>query len=319
MAEQMPSHESALVRRLGLGTVQFGLPYGITNSVGQVGESEVEAILRCASRLGIDTLDTAYLYGGSEAALGRSSLPLGNFHVVTKTPKFGECASAGEAVDQLRRAFTQSLDRLASPRVYALLLHDADDLTGPHGAGLWAAMSDLRAQGLVRKIGVSVYDGDQIDAALGAFDLDLVQLPINPLDRRLIEGGQLARLGERRVEIHARSLFLQGLLLAPSDATPEALSPLRGAIADLHQRFAAAGLTPLEGVFAWCKDLPIDRFICGVTSVAELQGIASAAENAHSPARGMDLGGAPSIDPVYLNPGRWPALAAASANATKRT
>lgn len=315
----MPPHESALFRRLGLGTVQFGLPYGITNSVGQVGESEAEAILRCASRLGIDALDTAHLYGGSEAALGRLSARLTGFQIVTKTPKFGECASAGKAVDLLLRAFAQSLDRLVRPCVYALLLHDADDLVGPHGAGLWAAMSHLRAQGLVRKIGVSVYEGAQIETALSLFNLDIVQLPINPLDRRLIEGGQLALLAERGVEVHARSLFLQGLLLAPPEATPAGLGPMRGAIAYLHQRFAAAGLTPLEGVFAWCKDLPIDRFICGVTSVAELEGIAFAAENAHSLARGVDVAGAPSINSVYLNPARWPALVAASTNAKKRT
>jgi aryl-alcohol dehydrogenase-like predicted oxidoreductase len=168
MDDQMPPHESPLFRRLGLGTVQFGLPYGITNSLGQVPESEVGEILRCASNLGIDMLDTAHLYGSSEVTLGRLAVPLADFRVVTKTPKFRECAAAGEAVDLLRSAFSQSLDRLARPEVYALLLHDADDLTGPYGAELWAAMSELRARGLVRKIGVSVYDGDQIEVALSA-------------------------------------------------------------------------------------------------------------------------------------------------------
>lgn len=307
------------VKRLGLGTAQFGLDYGITNAAGRISSSAAAAILAEAAAAGIDTLDTAHLYGHSEEVLGGVALPGRDFRIVTKTPKLSQAAGEAEAVAMLRQAFAQSLAKLQRSCVYGLLLHDADDLLGPFGPALWSVMQELRGERLVERIGVSVYDGRQIDLALERFDPDLVQLPINPLDRRLIEGGQLARLAQRGVEVHARSLFLQGLLLASPDKVPLWLAPLRPAIEHLHARFAAARLSPLQGVLAWMSGQPIHRLICGVTSLAELQDIASAAEKAHRRGQEVDLAGAPSIDPVYLNPARWPALAAAAPDRSKRT
>ncbi|MGZ8313024.1 MAG: aldo/keto reductase, partial [Allosphingosinicella sp.] len=144
-------------RRLGLGTAQLGLDYGITNAVGRVPEGEAAAMLRIATNAGLDTLDTAYLYGNSERVIGRAGTPHA-LRIVTKTPKFDDTADDAAAAGRLRSALEESLDRLGRGRVDALLAHDADDLLGPRGTAIWAAMAAAREAGLVGRIGASVYD-----------------------------------------------------------------------------------------------------------------------------------------------------------------
>ncbi len=291
--------------RLALGTVQFGLDYGITNRTGQVGDDAIAAILRCASNDGIDTLDTASLYGESEAAIGRNEESAA-FRVVTKTPKFADASSPEEAVARLRLSLDTSLVRLRRHAVDALLLHDADDLLGPYAAELWEAMERAKAAGLVGKIGLSVYHGHQIDAALARFPIEILQLPINPLDTRLIEGGQIARLAQAGVEIHARSLFLQGLLLQAPEALEPRFGPLRDAVAELDAWATAVGLSRLEGVLALALRIPeITRFVVGVTSERELQEIVNAGRVAEGVQELPSFASSAPLDQRHLDPSRW--------------
>jgi aryl-alcohol dehydrogenase-like predicted oxidoreductase len=301
---------SGAAARLGLGTVQFGLAYGITNSDGRIGDKEAAAILARCAEAGVDLLDTAHLYGESEAAIGHAAPSDASFRIVTKTPKASAAQSAAEAVEALQTAFSGSLEKLRQQSVHALLLHDPADLLGPFGPALWSAMTDLKRQGFVRAIGVSVYEGSEIDAALAGFPLDIVQLPWNPLDRRLEQGGQLAALAGAGVEVHVRSLFLQGLLLQDAQAIPARFGPLREAIAALHASFREAGLSPLEGILAQAFARPeIARFVVGVTSVAELDAILLAGEKAagvKAPLNPSTSSG--DLDALYLNPARWTEL-----------
>ena len=294
--------------RLGLGTAQFGLNYGITNRAGRPARPEVEAICHAAATAGFDLLDTASLYGEAETVIGGIEAAR-LFRFVTKTPKFADCGSSAEAAERLRIALAGSVGRLRRRPVDALLVHDADDLIGPNGDSLWGAMEAAREAGLVIKLGVSVYHGRQIDTVLARYPIEIVQIPFNPLDRRLIEGGQVERLAGAKVEIHARSLFLQGLLLE----APEAISPrfgaLRDAVAELHDWTAARGLSPLQGVLAIVLAEPrIDRFIVGLASAAELEDIVSAAKCAQSVQAGMDFVGCAALDPRHLDPSRWAEL-----------
>lgn len=292
-------------RRIGLGTAQFGLDYGITNRRGRVPEPEAGAILELAADAGIDLVDTAFLYGESEAVLGRSLAPDAPFRIVTKSDKLGPQGS-GEA---LRAAFGQSLRRLGRAQVHGLLFHEAADLLGPAGETLWRCAEALKREGQVEKIGVSIYEGAELDAALDRYPLDLVQLPWNPLDLRLVEGGQLARAKAAGVEVHARSLFLQGLLLEDPAAVPQRFGPLRDAIGELADATEGAGLSRLEGLLALAFARPeIERFICGVTAAAELQAIVAAAKKAEAMRGRFRFTPSRALDPIHLNPARWPDL-----------
>ena len=151
------------------------------------------AILDDARHLGIDVLDTASQYGTAEVVLGQSLLD--GFRVITKTPSFRGVEVRTRDVAELVRTFEDSLSRLGLERVHGLLLHDVDNLFVPGGKLLLSAMEELKAARKVEKIGVSVYDGRQIDAVLGMFAPDIVQLPLNVLDQRLLLLRILNRFG----------------------------------------------------------------------------------------------------------------------------
>lgn len=290
--------------RIGLGTAQFGFEYGITNKAGRVAPDEVLRILALAGSMGVDTIDTAATYGESESTLGSSGAA--DYKVITKTPTFGGVASESQARNELRAALFRSLERLRCARVYGLLIHDAADLLGPYGPGLWQEMQELKKEGLVTAVGCSFYEGADIDEALELHPLDIAQLPFNPLDQRLVDGGQLRRLSDAGVEIHARSLFLQGLLLQEPSVTQPKFAPLASAVEQMRVVFENARLNMLEGILALVfQRREIHRFICGVTSAQELQQIAAAADKAERLSEKIDIWLPRDLDARLLNPSRW--------------
>lgn len=228
--------------------------------------------------------------------------------MVTKTPVIGSTASPEAATDMVRHAFAHSLRMLREERLAGLLVHHADDLLGPYGNAIWDTLEALKRGGQVAKIGVSAYDGAQVNALIGRYPIDIIQLPYNILDQRLVEGGQLVRLAEQGIEVHARSLFLQGLLLADPPAIPERFAPIRTAIDRLDRLFATDGRSRLEGLIADAfQRTGIARLVCGVTDSAQLEALVAAAEQAES-LPPIDTASLPGVDEIFLNPARWNAL-----------
>jgi aryl-alcohol dehydrogenase-like predicted oxidoreductase len=296
-----------MVKRLGLGSAQFGLDYGITNATGKVAAAEVGRILACAEQEGIDLIDTAHLYGDSECSIGAVLRPQQRIQIVTKTPKFAGLSDSSAAVERLRDAFAVSLSRLNRTAVYGLLLHDANDLLGPCGAALWSAMEHLRQVGRVERIGVSVYTAPQIEALLARYPVQLMQLPLNAVDARLKRSGTLERLAQRGIELHARSVFLQGLLLA----APETMGPhfrvLKDAVSRMARDCAAEGLTQLDGALAAVlAHAEIARVIIGVTSREELEAVVRAAARAPRVFATLRWQSWEIADDDVLNPATWP-------------
>jgi aryl-alcohol dehydrogenase-like predicted oxidoreductase len=208
-----------------LGTAQFGLPYGITNAAGQVAEPEVLALLAEAAAAGLTLLDTAQAYGDAEVVLGRTLPPGHDFRLISKLPAQSQAAFTADDRFAWDQAFERSLVRLGAPCLDALLLHNAADLGKPGGEILQRWMVSLRDRGLVRRLGLSIYGPDDLDGV--ALDLlDLVQLPLSLYDQRLLVDGTIARLRSQGCAIHARSLYLQGLLLSPVASWPAWVDPI---------------------------------------------------------------------------------------------
>src|SRR5579883_2054106 len=150
--------------KLGLGTVQFGQAYGVSNTRGQVPRHEAALILNEAAKAGISMLDTAANYGEAESVL--VSLDITPFRIVTKT--IGASHGIKAVVARARR----SADMLKAD---TLLVHAASDLKGEDGAALWDALQDLRQTGVFRKIGISVYVADDPAALAERFHPDVMQ------------------------------------------------------------------------------------------------------------------------------------------------
>lgn len=263
--------------QLCLGTAQFGLAYGITNSDGQVSEAAVEQILAQAHGAGISWLDTAQAYGNAESVLGRL-LPMSHgFRLISKLPAQSQQMFNAKDADAWEQAFSQSCRRLGIHILDALLLHAPADLAKPGGQHLEAWLLSLRQRGLVQRIGVSIYAAEDLEGVNPAL-LDLVQLPLSLFDQRLLRDGTLARLRSRGTAIHARSIYLQGLLLTPAAHWPswvsaevrahqqalEALAEQRGChLIDLALGFAR-------------QQRDLEAVVLGVCSVQELAALRNA-------------------------------------------
>ena len=292
--------------KLALGTVQFGLSYGISNRNGRPPTQEVRRILDGARRVGVGLLDTAHQYGESERVLGEALTSSDRFAIVTKTPALRQCADATAAAAAVEAALHQSLRQLRVGAVYALLVHNVADLLGSYGASVFARMQALRDQGLVQKLGVSVYASDDAEQARARFPVDVVQLPLSVIDQRALRSGGLTRLRAAGVEIHARSAFLQGVLLMAPDALPPHLAPVRESLRRYRGMLADVGLTPLQGALRFVRDVPqVDRVVVGVTTAAEFDEVAAAFAG---PLVDLpEVGSFAATDPVVINPSLWPA------------
>lgn len=284
--------------RIALGTVQFGTNYGIANSTGQVGLAESAAILDFARTAGIDTLDTAVAYGSAEQRLGE--LGVSDFRIVTKLP-----ALAGDAPLPKRWVLDQletSLERLRVSQLDSLLLHRPADLGGPDGQELAAQLIALKRQGLVKKIGVSIYRPSDIKDALALIPVDLVQAPMNVIDRRISSSGWIDRLADMGIELHVRSIFLQGLLLLEQERIPEQFSPWRQAMDAWHRWLDEEQVSAVDACVAHAASFAaVSRLVVGCDGVAQLRQIVAASER--SPATAPST--LESSDEMLIDPSRW--------------
>ena len=290
--------------RIGLGTVQFGTDYGISNRDGRPSEAEVAAILAHAVEAGIGYLDTAASYADAEILIGRH-LPSGHrLRIVTKLPPIMEDVITAHHTETMLAALAASRERLRSTKLYGVLIHHVHDLAKPGWQYLVDALSQARARGWTSRIGVSVYDATDLALVESRFTPDLVQLPFNALDRRLAVSGWLARLKASGVEVHARSLFLQGLLLMEPARLPGFFAPVQEVLASLHASWAAHKRTPLSGCLRCVlNNADIDAAIVGVNRRHELDEIEAALAEFGDNGTFMPPA---AIDPIYLDPRRWP-------------
>lgn len=284
--------------KLALGTVQFGLGYGVANATGRVTVQEANTILQRAQVCGMDTLDTAIAYGDSEVVLGQ--LGIEQWKTVTKLPAVpDECRDVAQWVDN---QIQQSMTRLRVTQLYGVLLHRPGQLLERMGPALYAALQDIKAQGMTRKIGVSVYGPTELDVLFGIYAFDLVQAPLNILDRGLVESGWADRLHDAGVDVHTRSAFLQGLLLMPPSQRPAKFNRWADVWNVWDLWLARVSLTPVEACVRYVSNLSeIDRVVVGVDTVGQLNQIVEAAEG--------ELVSLPEFNPLQdarlINPASW--------------
>jgi len=258
--------------KLGIGTAQFGLDYGLSNTSGKTSLKEVRSILKIATENDVDVLDTAYFYGDSESVIGRCLPEQNRFRIITKTPSFKKNRYSADDGNIIKKAFCASLERLRLSSVAGLLIHHADNVLAEGGEFLCDAMHELKSKGLVEKIGFSAYSGEQIDKLLDLYDFEMIQVPVNVLDQRLIKGGGLKKLRNKGIEVHARSIFLQGLLLMEPDNLHSFFDPIKPVINKYKDFIISRGLTPVEGAINFIASMPeIDYIIVGVNTAEQLR------------------------------------------------
>jgi len=209
MIESLSSQ--ALSERLVLGTVKFGVAYGY-DKMDKLDSGVAHKVLSKAYDLGMNYYDTAPSYGEAETILG-DCFESRSVNFITKVLKVESSVIDDNQIDLLQKSFDKSLDRMSVECCYGLLIHDVGDLNKPGSEKIIDWIYALKDQGLVKKVGVSVYTPKEAKDLYELFSYDLIQLPCNLFDQRFITSNCLEWLKQKGVEIHARSLFLKGVLL----------------------------------------------------------------------------------------------------------
>ncbi|MFM5149894.1 aldo/keto reductase [Aeromonas hydrophila] len=277
--------------RLALGTVQFGLDYGISNHDGQVSDEELDAIIALAHQAGIDTLDTAQAYGNAEQRLGQRDIT-GLTLIDKLAPRL--------PLSDVKAALNNSLHLLGRKRLDGLLLHRSQDAS----PALFELLTDLQQQGTIGKLGISVYSPEELDAwSAAGYPLELVQLPANLLDQRFLRTGWLDKLVDMGCEIHVRSLFLQGLLLMQPAQRPAYFQRFATALERFDQWHPS--MAPLGRALSIMTALPqVSRFVVGVCHAQELAAIVAASQALHE-CYEADIAHLASMEQELINPGLW--------------
>lgn len=245
-----------LKSKIGLGTVQFGIEYGISNENGKTSSEEVTKILTYAQAEGIDTIDTASAYGDAEKVLGGNDLS--GFRIISKfmPPQKDETISS-----QLH----QSLERLKQKNLYGYLAHRP--LNVLENPALWKELQNLKKEDLVKKIGFSFNEPSELSKILQAgFIPDLIQIPFNYFDQRFKQ--QITSLKDQGCEIHTRSTFLQGLFFVNPGKMNSFFDEVKPIIKNLQNT-----VKNLSGsLLRFAAEQPfIDKVILGVENSTQLK------------------------------------------------
>ncbi len=267
---QYESNANMSFKKLAIGTANFGMKYGTFNASGQINFKQVKLIAKLALERNLDTLDTAISYGESESVLG--SIGVSKWKIVTKIPPI---TNNIQFVDEwLYSQVQESLLRLKVPKIHGLLLHAPSQLRQAHGHKIWSIMLDLKEKQIVSKIGYSIYNPSELDDLWKDFRPDIVQSPLNLIDRRLYTSGWLDKLHNNGCEVHARSIFLQGLLLSKNIRMPNFFKKWQPLFKLYYQWLEKENLTPLEACLSFALSFPkVSNTVVGVDSLAHLKQI----------------------------------------------
>jgi aryl-alcohol dehydrogenase-like predicted oxidoreductase len=245
-----------------LGTVQFGLDYGINNSTGKPSPEQVFKMLEYAASQDIRIIDTADAYGNAIELLGVfNKSNTGSFSINTKF-KYNK--------EPLSLQLSKSLNLLHVNTINTYFYHSFSDFV--NFPGLMSELVTLKQQKLISKIGVSVYDNSEFKLAVDSSEIDTIQIPFNLLDNRhqRSELMQLAKLKGK--ELQARSVFLQGLFFKPVDCIPAKLAPLKTYLKILYGLSSENNLSLEKLALLYALQQPeIDHVIIGVDNLDQLK------------------------------------------------
>ena len=262
---------TSLLSKLGLGTGQLGLDQPPT-ARGRPREAEAREILSIAGRSGLGVLEVVRQSPTADAQL-RTALPQPNAFRMTLT-----AVRPDRGPDLVETELKAQMLRLGVERVDTLLAPSATDLFSPLGPQMWDRLRAMKDAGLCRNIGVPVYASDDPVGVARRFKPDVMQAPASLLDQRLLLDGSLSTLAEMGIEVHLRSIFLNGVLFLPPDRAPSHLKAAAGRISRARRLIAEGKSDPLQAALGFALSRPeASAVLVSVTTVAEMSAVVAAA------------------------------------------
>ena len=245
------------MKKIVIGTANFGMDYGIGHNQNKLIDSDIIEILKTAKKLGIDTIDTAISYGNSLNRLGE--LRIYNFKIITKFPKIPDDK---KQTNWFNEQIDGTLKQLDVNSLEAILLHYPKDILENKNSELIHFLLNLKNQGVTKKIGVSIYEKNELNEILEIFKPEIIQCPINIFDNRLLEQNYLEKISNKGIEIHIRSIFLQGLLLFKKEEIPQEFLKYYNIWEEWYNWLNTTKLNPLEACIRYTNSLKsVDKIV----------------------------------------------------------
>tara|TARA_B100001175_G_C19489378_1_gene631746 strand:+ start:325 stop:1203 length:879 start_codon:yes stop_codon:yes gene_type:complete len=286
-----------------LGTAQFGLNYGISNNTGKVSSTNIEKIFRTAIDQGVNYLDTANVYGDAEDKIGTFFELTKQFKLITKTAHTKEDYKIKENIQFIKEELSISLDKMKRDKVDILLVHNTKDILNVEGSEFFRSLMEIKDSGLANRIGVSVYTTQELSEILEKYSVDVVQLPLNVFNQNFLKSGILKKLNRKDIEIHARSVFLQGLLLMKTSELNNYFDRIKVLHSSYQDVIFKNKLNLVQGALNFIKSIKeIDAIIFGVQDSAQLNEIINSLE---SKLIDIDYKNFSVDDESITNPSKW--------------
>jgi aryl-alcohol dehydrogenase-like predicted oxidoreductase len=288
-----------MISKISLGSAQFGLNYGIANKQGKPSLENIRDILNTARKYRIRMVDTASAYGNSEFVLGQ--IGVNDFKITTKIPSIPDNLNNIESY--IENKLETSLINLKVNEFDTVLVHDAKQLANEKCfESIYKVLKRYKNNNLIKKIGISIYGPEELDQIKNIDNFDIIQSPYNIFDRRLKTSGWMKKLKDKGIQIQARSIFLQGLLLMSNSSRPHKFYKWK----DMWDRWGRwlenNNILPLNACmnFVFDENL-IDSVVVGIDSKDHLDEIYRSIINS-SDIFPIDL---VSFDESLINPVNW--------------
>ncbi len=259
-------------KQICLGSAQFGLNYGVTNSKGKLNFEEVKEIINFADDIGINIIDTAQDYGDAEKIIGKCISKKRSLKIISKLRSHENTFFIRDDLSKLQKNLEETLNNLKVDFLECLLLHDENDLFKEGSSYLLEWIEKVKKLGLIKNFGISVYNFKNI-SEIQKLNLDIIQLPLSIYNRENFESGFINKLDQIGLKIQARSIYLQGIVLSKPTELPNWVNENDY---EEHIKFQNKlkkyNISPLEACINYVKSInEIDSIVVGVTSKDELK------------------------------------------------
>lgn len=283
--------------KLVLGTAQLGEDYGIAYKSRKILPKDFQLIMNLAQDAGIKSIDTAMAYGDSQKVLGM--LGVNDWSITTKLPLIPENI---KSIDEwYLNAIISSLEELKINKIDTLLIHNVKELSERFGSELIRLLQSSKKKGYVTNIGVSIYTPQELDDFYNDFQPDIVQCPYNIFDQRIHSSGWLQKLTTDNVEVHARSIFLQGLILRDVSELNSYFDPWLTNFKKWEEYCIKNNISKLQASIDFVKaEDKIKKIIVGIENSNQLEQILNAYQT-----KTQEIFNCPCEDKALLNPLMW--------------
>jgi aryl-alcohol dehydrogenase-like predicted oxidoreductase len=261
------------ISKITLGTVQLGIPYGLANKNGQPAAAYSHQLLQFALDRGIQTLDTARIYGNAEEVIG-SFGHANQFNIISKF-KLSDAALTNTdlAIAEAKESLAFSARQLKRDRIPVYLFHKNKDQEMQKVAAIIpVVLKQLKDDGLIQEGGISVYAPEELHYIQDWQHIRAVQVPMNLLDTRLLQDNRIQTLIKNHVKVFIRSIYLQGLLLMKEETLPQHLSSSKSYLQQIKTMAASVNKSVSDLAFSFVRDTPgVTSIVVGAETIEQLR------------------------------------------------